>query len=90
MAVRKKKYDAIVCMYHDQGHIPLKLLDFEGGINVTLGLPIIRTSVDHGTAFDIAGRGVASIASFIYALDFAERMAQGSCAGIPFDDKLSS
>ena len=57
LAVRKKKYDAIVCMYHDQGHIPLKLLDFEGGVNVTLGLPIIRTSVDHGTAFDIAGRG---------------------------------
>ena len=60
MAVRKKKYDAIVCMYHDQGHVPLKLLDFEGGVNVALGLPIIRTSVDHGTAFDIAGTGVAS------------------------------
>ncbi len=77
LAVRKKKYDAIVCMYHDQGHIPLKLLDFEGGINVTLGLPIIRTSVDHGTAFDIAGRGVASTASFIYALNFAESFAKG-------------
>ena len=57
MAVRKKKFDAIVCMYHDQGHVPLKLLDFEGGVNVALGLPIIRTSVDHGTAFDIAGTG---------------------------------
>jgi 4-phospho-D-threonate 3-dehydrogenase / 4-phospho-D-erythronate 3-dehydrogenase len=77
MAVRKKKFDAIVCMYHDQGHVPLKLLDFEGGINVTLGLPIIRTSVDHGTAFDIAGRGVASTSSFIYALDFAVRLATG-------------
>ena len=77
LAVRKKKFDAIVCMYHDQGHIPLKLLDFEGGINVTLGLPIIRTSVDHGTAFDIAGRGVASATSFMHALDFAARFAQG-------------
>jgi 4-phospho-D-threonate 3-dehydrogenase / 4-phospho-D-erythronate 3-dehydrogenase len=77
LAVRKKKYDAIVCMYHDQGHIPLKLLDFEGGINVTLGLPIIRTSVDHGTAFDIAGTGKASTASFIYALNFARDLAQG-------------
>jgi 4-hydroxythreonine-4-phosphate dehydrogenase len=55
----KGRYDAIVCMYHDQGHIPMKVLDFEGGINVTLGLPIVRTSVDHGTAFDIAYQGVA-------------------------------
>jgi 4-hydroxythreonine-4-phosphate dehydrogenase len=77
MAVRKKKFDAIVCMYHDQGHVPLKLLDFEGGINVTLGLPIIRTSVDHGTAFDIAGQGVASIGSFLRALEFAVSFAQG-------------
>lgn len=75
LAVRKKKFDAIVCMYHDQGHIPLKLLDFEGGVNVALGLPIIRTSVDHGTAFDIAGRGVASTTSFCSALDFAARLA---------------
>lgn len=75
LAVRRKKFDAIVCMYHDQGHVPLKLLDFEGGVNVTLGLPIIRTSVDHGTAFDIAGRGVASSASFIHALDFAVKLA---------------
>jgi 4-hydroxythreonine-4-phosphate dehydrogenase len=77
MSVRKKKFDAIVCMYHDQGHVPLKLLDFEGGINVTLGLPIIRTSVDHGTAFDIAGKGVASTGSFIRALDFAVSFANG-------------
>ncbi len=74
MAVRKKKYDAIVCMYHDQGHVPLKLLDFEGGVNVALGLPIIRTSVDHGTAFDIAGQGTASTVSLIRALDFAVNM----------------
>ena len=74
MAVRRKKYDAIVCMYHDQGHVPLKLLDFEGGVNVALGLPIIRTSVDHGTAFDIAGTGVASTTSLIKAIDFATRL----------------
>jgi len=77
LAVRKKQFDAVVCMYHDQGHVPLKLLDFEGGVNVTLGLPIIRTSVDHGTAFDIAGRGVASTASFLRAIDFAIRLAKG-------------
>jgi 4-hydroxythreonine-4-phosphate dehydrogenase len=76
LAVRKKRYDAIVCMYHDQGHIPLKLLDFEGGVNVALGLPIIRTSVDHGTAFDIAYKGVASTASFVSALEFAARLAR--------------
>jgi 4-hydroxythreonine-4-phosphate dehydrogenase len=75
LAVRKKRFDAVICMYHDQGHIPLKLLDFEGGVNVTLGLPITRTSVDHGTAFDIAGKGEASITSLIRALDFAARMA---------------
>jgi 4-phospho-D-threonate 3-dehydrogenase / 4-phospho-D-erythronate 3-dehydrogenase len=76
LAVRKKRYDAVVCMYHDQGHIPLKLLDFEGGVNIALGLPIIRTSVDHGTAFDIAGKGVASTTSLIKALDYASRLAQ--------------
>ncbi len=76
-AVRKKQFDAVVCMYHDQGHIPLKLLDFEGGVNVTLGLPIIRTSVDHGTAFDIAGKGVASFGGLIQALEFAVRLSEG-------------
>jgi 4-phospho-D-threonate 3-dehydrogenase / 4-phospho-D-erythronate 3-dehydrogenase len=76
MAVRKNKFDAIVCMYHDQGHIPLKLLDFEAGVNVALGLPIIRTSVDHGTAFDIAGKGLASTVSLIRALDFAIKLRQ--------------
>jgi 4-hydroxythreonine-4-phosphate dehydrogenase len=78
MAVRKKKFDAIVCMYHDQGHVPLKLLDFEAGVNVTLGLPIIRTSVDHGTAFDIAGTGVASTVSLNRAIEFAARLAKKS------------
>jgi 4-phospho-D-threonate 3-dehydrogenase / 4-phospho-D-erythronate 3-dehydrogenase len=75
MAVRRKQFDAIVCMYHDQGHVPLKLLDFEGGVNITLGLPIIRTSVDHGTAFDIAGQGVASTNSLIRAMQFAVKLA---------------
>lgn len=76
MAVRKKRFDAIVCMYHDQGHIPLKLLDFEGGVNVALGLPIVRTSVDHGTAFDIAGKGLASVHSFIKALELAVSLSR--------------
>ncbi len=75
MAVRRGKYDAVVCMYHDQGHIPSKLLDFEGGVNIALGLPIVRTSVDHGTAFDIAWKGEASTTSFEAALGMAERLA---------------
>lgn len=74
LAVRRKKYDAVVCMYHDQGHIPSKLLDFEGGVNIALGLPIVRTSVDHGTAFDIAWKGIASTHSFEAALDMACRL----------------
>ncbi|RPI21687.1 MAG: 4-hydroxythreonine-4-phosphate dehydrogenase PdxA [Acidobacteria bacterium] len=78
LALRQKRYDAVVCMYHDQGHIALKLFDFEGGVNVTLGLPIIRTSVDHGTAFDIAYKGVASIRSFVAALRYAAKLHQGS------------
>jgi 4-hydroxythreonine-4-phosphate dehydrogenase len=77
MAVRQKRFDAIVCMYHDQGHIPLKLLDFEGGVNIALGLPIVRTSVDHGTAFDIAGKGVASTVSLLRAMEFAHRLVTG-------------
>jgi 4-hydroxythreonine-4-phosphate dehydrogenase len=67
--------DAVVCMYHDQGLIPLKLLHFEDGVNVTLGLPIVRTSVDHGTAYDLAGTGKASAASLVAAVKMAEQMA---------------
>ena len=67
------QYDIVVAMYHDQGHIPMKLLAFDNGVNVTLGLPIIRTSVDHGTAFDIAGKGMAKDTSMIAALDLALR-----------------
>jgi len=66
--------DAVICMYHDQGLIPLKLLHFDDAVNVTLGLPIIRTSVDHGTAYDLAGTGQASPASLIAALRMAEQM----------------
>jgi 4-hydroxythreonine-4-phosphate dehydrogenase len=68
-------YDAVICMYHDQGLIPLKLLHFDDGVNVTLGLPIIRTSVDHGTAYELAGTGRASAASLVAAVRLAERMA---------------
>ena len=67
--------DAVVCMYHDQGLIPLKLLHFEDGVNVTLGLPIVRTSVDHGTAYDLAGTGKASEKSLVAAIRMAEEMA---------------
>jgi len=81
LAVRRKRFDAVVCMYHDQGHIPLKLLDFEGGVNVALGLPIIRTSVDHGTAFDIAGQGLAQAGNLVKALELAARLADVSGRG---------
>jgi 4-hydroxythreonine-4-phosphate dehydrogenase len=74
-AVHRHRYDAIVCMYHDQGHGPMKLLAFDTGVNVTLGLPIIRTSVDHGTAFDIAWQGVAFTDSLDHALAYAWRLA---------------
>lgn len=69
-------YDAAICMYHDQALIPIKTLDFDTGVNVTLGLPIIRTSPDHGTAFDIAGKGVAKPDSLIAALKMAAAMAR--------------
>lgn len=75
LKMHRGKYDAIIAMYHDQGHIPLKLLAFESGVNVSLGLPIIRTSVDHGTAFDIAGKGLADPGSLTEALRLASAMA---------------
>lgn len=70
------QYDAVLCMYHDQGLIPLKLLDFDEAVNLTLGLPVIRTSPDHGTAFDIAGKGVASPASMTAAIRLACSLAR--------------
>jgi 4-hydroxythreonine-4-phosphate dehydrogenase len=68
-------YDAAICMYHDQALIPIKTLDFDGGVNVTLGLPFVRTSPDHGTAYDIAGQGIARPDSLIAALRMAAEMA---------------
>ncbi|MEQ9502118.1 MAG: 4-hydroxythreonine-4-phosphate dehydrogenase PdxA [Deltaproteobacteria bacterium] len=70
------EFDVVIGMYHDQALIPLKLFDFDQAVNVTLGLPIIRTSVDHGTAYDIAGRGVASAGSMMAALRLASEMAE--------------
>ncbi|HLW90054.1 MAG TPA: 4-hydroxythreonine-4-phosphate dehydrogenase PdxA [Roseiarcus sp.] len=74
-AAARKNYDAAIVMYHDQGLIPLKTLAFDEGVNVTLGLPFIRTSPDHGTAFDIAGTGRANPSSLIAALRLAARLA---------------
>jgi len=70
----KGDFDAVVCMYHDQGHIPMKLHGFADAVNITIGLPIVRTSVDHGTAFDIAWQGKADTANFITACNMAKRL----------------
>ncbi len=89
--LRAGQFDAVVAMYHDQGHIPVKLLGFHvdpvtgawhalSGVNVTLGLPLVRTSVDHGTAFDIAGKGIADETSIIEAIDYALKLAAGRAA----------
>ncbi|MEM7089537.1 MAG: 4-hydroxythreonine-4-phosphate dehydrogenase PdxA [Pseudomonadota bacterium] len=75
-AAARARYDAAIAMYHDQALIPIKTLDFDRGVNVTLGLPFIRTSPDHGTALDIAGQGVANPTSLIEALKLAQRMSQ--------------
>jgi 4-hydroxythreonine-4-phosphate dehydrogenase len=79
-AEARSRYDAAVCLYHDQGLIPVKMLDFWGGVNVTLGLPIIRTSPDHGTADDIAGQGLARPDSLIAAIRLADVMARARSA----------
>jgi 4-hydroxythreonine-4-phosphate dehydrogenase len=75
-ATARSAYDAVVCMYHDQALIPLKTIDFKSGVNVTLGLPFVRTSPDHGTALEIAGTGVADEASFVAALRMAASMVE--------------
>lgn len=75
-AAARARYDVAVAMYHDQALIPIKTLDFDKGVNVTLGLPFIRTSPDHGTAFDIAGKGLANPSSMVEAIRLAHRMAQ--------------
>jgi 4-hydroxythreonine-4-phosphate dehydrogenase len=69
-------YDAVIAMYHDQGHIPMKVIAIDEGVNVTLGIPIVRTSVDHGTAYDIAGTGTVREHSFLAAYALASRMAE--------------
>lgn len=74
------EFDAVLCMYHDQGLIPLKLLAFHIGVNVTLGLPFPRTSPDHGTAFEIAGKGIAKPDSMIAAIKLAVELARNSCS----------
>jgi 4-hydroxythreonine-4-phosphate dehydrogenase len=78
LRAHRGEFDVVVACYHDQGLIPLKLLAFGEAVNVTLGLPIVRTSVDHGTAFDIAGRGVANPESMIAAVLLAARLAPAS------------
>ena len=79
---QRKHYDAIVTLYHDQGHIPFKMLAFDTGVNITLGLPIIRTSVDHGTAFDIAWSGKADPTSLYSAINVAAELAAGKLKGV--------
>ena len=79
-AAARANYDVAVCMYHDQALIPIKTLSFDRGVNVTLGLPFIRTSPDHGTAFDIAGKGVANPSSMIEAIKLAYKLAQKQAA----------
>jgi 4-hydroxythreonine-4-phosphate dehydrogenase len=71
----RQTYDAVICMYHDQAQIPLKTIDFSGGVNITLGLPFVRTSPDHGTAFEIAGMGIADESSLVQALKSAAQIA---------------
>jgi 4-hydroxythreonine-4-phosphate dehydrogenase len=77
----RQEYDSVIACYHDQGLIPVKLLSFGRSVNVTLGLPIIRTSVDHGTAFDIAGQGVADPSSMVEAILLAARLARATPRG---------
>lgn len=79
-AEARGRYDAVICMYHDQALIPVKMLDFWGGVNITLGLPIVRTSPDHGTGYDIAGRGLARADSLIAAIRSAAEIAERRAA----------
>jgi len=81
------RYDAVLSLYHDQGHIAAKMMDFEKTVSVTLGLPILRTSVDHGTAFDIAGTGKASAVSMIEAIKVA---AEYAVRGVRLGDHVAA
>jgi len=78
--MNRGEFDLVVALYHDQGHIPLKLIGFDSGVNVTIGLPIVRTSADHGTAFDIAGKLEANPESMVKALELARVMAENARA----------
>ena len=86
----KGEFDCVVAMYHDQGHIPMKLVAFAKAVNVTLGLPFVRTSVDHGTAFDIAGKGVADESNMIAAIRMASRLAINRTRAAPPESAASS
>ena len=94
MRAMRGEFDVVVACYHDQGLIPVKLAAFGKAVNVTLGLPIIRTSVDHGTAFDIAGKGVADPGSMIEAVKLAAKLAVRRPGDIPlrasFDERRAS
>ncbi|MGH7011576.1 MAG: 4-hydroxythreonine-4-phosphate dehydrogenase PdxA, partial [Caulobacteraceae bacterium] len=81
----RAQFDAALCMYHDQGLIPVKMVDFWGGVNVTLGLPLVRTSPDHGVAFDIAGKGLARDGSLLAALRLAGEIAHRRFSS-PFEE----
>jgi 4-hydroxythreonine-4-phosphate dehydrogenase len=76
--VASQRFDGVVALYHDQATIPMKILGFGEAVNVSLGLPIVRTSVDHGTAYDLAGRGVADASGMGAAIDLAERLTDAS------------
>jgi 4-hydroxythreonine-4-phosphate dehydrogenase len=79
----REAYDVALCMYHDQALIPIKTLAFDHAVNVTLGLPFVRTSPDHGTAFDIAGKGIADPSSLVAALTLAARLSATAPALVP-------
>jgi 4-hydroxythreonine-4-phosphate dehydrogenase len=87
LRAQQGQFDIVVAMYHDQGHIPMKLLAFDSGVNVSLGLPVIRTSVDHGTAFDIAGTGRASPASLQAAISVALQMVYARHSANPMSGR---
>ena len=74
MKAREGHFDIVVAQYHDQGLIPIKYLGLDTGVNITMGLPFVRTSPDHGTAFDIAGKGIANPNSFISAVSYASKL----------------
>ena len=82
-AEARKHYDTALCMYHDQALIPIKTLDFWGGVNVTIGLPFVRTSPDHGTALDLAGTGRANEKSLVAALRMARDIAENRDTAAP-------